>query len=81
MSLPRRQTSSFPRVWSPGRSAGVLVFFWTMIFWGTTQAVLTWARVDHPLDLLRLTISIFPTGNTGGCSATSSSTPGLCIFL
>lgn len=59
MSLPRRQTSSFQRVWSPGRSAGVLVFFWTMIFWGTTQAVLAWVTEQHPgaanpLDLLRL---------------------------
>lgn len=55
MSLPRRQTSSFQRVWSPGRSAGVLVFFWTMIFWGTMQAVLWYAQVaKNPLDLLQL---------------------------
>ena len=43
MSLPRRQTSSFQRTWSPGRSSSVLVFFWTMIFWGTTQAVVSYA--------------------------------------
>ena len=55
MSLPRRQTSSFQRVWSPGRSAGVLVFFWTMIFWGTMQAVLAYAQIaKNPLDLLQL---------------------------
>ena len=59
MSSPRRQTSSFQRVWSPGRSAGVLVFCWTMIFWGTTQAVLAWFMSTHqatanPLNLLQL---------------------------
>ena len=59
MSLPRRQTSSFQRVWSPGRSSGVLVFFWTMIFWGTTQAVLWYFAsknqlAANPLDLLKL---------------------------
>jgi hypothetical protein len=32
----------------------VLVFFWTMIFWGSTQAVLCWAQVAEPLDLLNL---------------------------
>ena len=62
MSSPRRQTSSYQRIWSPGRASGVLVFFWTMIFWGTTQAVLTWARVDHPLDLLRLDYRHFADG-------------------
>ena len=39
MSLPRRQTPAFQRVWAPGRSLGVLVLFWTMMFWGSTQAV------------------------------------------
>ncbi|MEO6788363.1 MAG: rhomboid family intramembrane serine protease [Chthoniobacteraceae bacterium] len=59
MSLPRRQSTAFQRIWSPGRSSGVLVFFWTMIFWGSIQAVFAWrwggvpARWE-PLDLLRL---------------------------
>ncbi len=59
MSLPRRQTSSYQRVWSPGRSAGVLVFFWTIIFWGSTQAVIVWFAQQNqitanPLALLHL---------------------------
>ena len=67
MSLPRRQTSSYQRVWSPGRSAGVLVFFWTMIFWGTTQAVMAYFAEHHqltknPLDLLQLEPSHFFDG-------------------
>ncbi len=67
MSLPRRQTSSFQRVWSPGRSAGVLVFFWTMIFWGTMQAVLAWCATNgqipkNPLDLLQLERGEFYNG-------------------
>ena len=69
MSLPRRQTSAFQRVWSPGRSAGVLVFFWTMIFWGTTQAVLWYfaktqftAAPFDPLELLRLNPHKFSDG-------------------
>ncbi len=67
MSLPRRQTSSFQRVWSPGRSSGVLVFFWTMIFWGTTQAVLWYAAsknqlATNPLELLKLDHQKFSDG-------------------
>ncbi len=67
MSLPRRQTSSFQRVWSPGRSAGLLVFFWTMIFWGTMQVTLWWCfdpkQVDHnPLNLLQLQHGLFVKG-------------------
>lgn len=70
MSLPRRQTSSFQRVWSPGRSSGVLVFFWTMIFWGTTQAVVWYAgergwagpEIHKSLDLLRLDTNKFFDG-------------------
>ena len=67
MSLPRRQTSSFQRVWSPGRSSGVLVFFWTMIFWGTTQAVLWYFAsknqlATNPLDLLKLDSPKFSDG-------------------
>jgi membrane associated rhomboid family serine protease len=59
MSFPRRQSTAYQRIWSPGRSSGVLVFFWTMIFWGSVQAVFAWkwggvpARWE-PLDLLRL---------------------------
>ena len=68
MSFPRRQTSSYQRVWSPGRSAGVLVFVWTMIFWGTTQAVLAWFAKDHPLvanplNLLQLDHASFFKGD------------------
>lgn len=54
MSFPRRQSTAYQRTWSPGRSSGVLVFFWTMIFWGSTQAVLSLAGVGEPLNLLRL---------------------------
>jgi membrane associated rhomboid family serine protease len=54
MSLPRRQSTAYQRTWSPGRSSSVLVFFWTMMFWGATQAALAWANVGEPLDLLRL---------------------------
>lgn len=54
MSYPRRQTSAFTRVWIPGRSSGVLVLFWTMLFWGSAQAALWWAGVSEPLDLLLL---------------------------
>jgi len=54
MSLPRRQSTADQRTWSPGRSSSVLVFFWTMIFWGSTQAALSWANVSEPLNLLRL---------------------------
>lgn len=38
------------------------MFFWTMIFWGTTQATLWWAGVDEPLKLLRLEASQFFAG-------------------
>lgn len=62
MSFPRRQSTAYQRTWSPGRSSGVLVFFWTMIFWGSTQAVLSWARVGEPLDLLRLDAAAFLHG-------------------
>src|SRR5947199_719 len=44
MSLPRRQSTAFQRTWSPGRSSSMLVFFWTMIFWGATQAALSLAN-------------------------------------
>lgn len=59
MSHPRRQLSSFSRVWAPGRSSGVLVLFWTLIFWGSAQAVLWWgasanAHVGPSLDMVRL---------------------------
>ena len=54
MSLPRRQTPAFPRVWIPGRSSAVLFLFWIMLFWGSAQSVLWWAGVSEPLDLLRL---------------------------
>jgi membrane associated rhomboid family serine protease len=40
----------------------VLVFFWTMIFWGATQATLSWAGVDEPLKLLRLEPAQFVAG-------------------
>ena len=71
MSLPRRQTSSFQHVWSPGRSAGVLVFFWTMIFWGTMQAVLAYCTENHhipknPLELLQLEQGVFSKGEFNG---------------
>lgn len=62
MSSPRRQASSYQRVWSPGRASGVLVFFWTMIFWGTTQAVLSLSGAGHPLDLLKLEQRHFSEG-------------------
>ncbi|MEI7822185.1 MAG: rhomboid family intramembrane serine protease [Verrucomicrobiota bacterium] len=62
MSSPRRQTSSYQRIWSPGRASGVLVFFWTMIFWGTTQAVLSWSGAGQPLDLLKLDLRHFSEG-------------------
>ena len=74
MSLPRRQTSSFQRVWSPGRSSGMQVFFWTMMFWGTMQAVVwlmgerNWVApeavksLDRSLDLLRLSWVPFHSG-------------------
>ena len=65
MSLPRRQTSSFQRVWSPGRSSSVLVFFWTMIFWGTTQAVVSYCggpEAGKSLDLLSLDQHKFSDG-------------------
>ena len=54
MSLPRRQIPAFPRVWTPGRASGVLVLFWTMVFWGSAQVVLWYASVSEPLDLVRL---------------------------
>ena len=54
MNLPRRPSTADQRIWSPGRSSSVLVFFWTMIFWGSTQAALSWANVSEPLTLLRL---------------------------
>jgi membrane associated rhomboid family serine protease len=54
MSLPRRQIPAFPRVWASGRASGVLVLFWTMVFWGSAQAVLWFAGVSEPLDLVRL---------------------------
>lgn len=58
MSYPRRQLSSFSRVWAPGRPSGVLVLFWTLIFWGSAQAVLWWAppnpQVGPSLDMVRL---------------------------
>ncbi|MEQ1852301.1 MAG: rhomboid family intramembrane serine protease [Chthoniobacteraceae bacterium] len=54
MSLPRRQIPAFPRVWAPGRSSGVLVLFWTMIFWGSAQTVLWFAKVSDPLDWVSL---------------------------
>ena len=70
MSFPRRQTSSFQRTWSPGRASSVLVFFWTMIFWGTTQAVVSYAAakgwagpgVFKSLDLLSLDPHKFSDG-------------------
>ncbi len=62
MSLPRRQSTAYQRTWSQGRSSGVLVFFWTMIFWGSTQAALSWAHVGEPLDLLRLESGKFLQG-------------------
>ena len=70
MSLPRRQTSSFQRTWSPGRASSVLVFFWTMIFWGTTQAMVSyvaakgWAgpEILKSLDLLSLDPRKFSDG-------------------
>jgi membrane associated rhomboid family serine protease len=40
----------------------VLVFFWTMIFWGSTQAALSRAHVGEPLDLLRLESGKFLQG-------------------
>ena len=60
MSFPRRQISSFSRVWTPGRSSGVLVLFWTMVLWGTVQAALWYWYADRhvgagdPLALVRL---------------------------
>lgn len=60
MSLPRRQIRRFQHAWAPGSSSAVLVLFWTMIFWGSMQAVLAWGeatgwtRVSDPLNLLRL---------------------------
>ena len=62
MSFPRRQTSAYQRTWSPGRASGVLVFFWTMIFWGATQAALSWTGAGHPLGLLKLDLRHFSEG-------------------
>ena len=60
MSLRRRQLSPFSRVWTPGRSSGVHVLFWTMIFWGSVQAALWYASTTassgaaQSLDWVRL---------------------------
>ena len=65
MSLPRRQSTAFQRTWSPGRSSSVLVLFWTMMFWGATQAAVSlWggAEVRKSLDLLTLKPAAFILG-------------------
>ncbi len=59
MSLPRRQTPAFQRIWAPGRSLGVLVIFWTMIFWGSTQAMVSWQGRIEVMDSLGLERAAF----------------------
>lgn len=54
MSLPRRQIPAFPRVWVQGRASGVLVLFWTMVFWGSAQVALGFANFSEPLGLVTL---------------------------
>lgn len=69
MSLPRRQISSFSRVWTPGHSSGVLILCWTMIFWASAQAILSSAagplwntHGGQSLDMVRLNESAIRNG-------------------